>query len=346
MMWKIGDLELDGRVILGPMAGFTSRGYRAFMEPFGVAASVTEMTSDMGVIYGTDRTESDYVTFESERPTGLQLFGHDPECLAKAAAKALEINSSIAFIDVNMGCPVPKISRSGAGCVLMKDPKLCGDIIRQIKRSVDVPVTAKVRLGWTMATVNFRDVLDEVISAGADAVCLHPRTRDERYVGTPHYDMIEGLRKELSVPLIISGNIYSLDDAITAVDVTGAEGIMVARGGVGNPYLITQIDTYFREGIRLENPTISQQTHWCLALADHLLGEKDAVEAMAKMRSMAPKFIAGCDGCREYRYLLATETYSRDTLVDLLMEIEHYLGNQRIHVYNFLDCFKSGTDES
>ena len=346
MMWKIGDLELDGRVILGPMAGFTSRGYRAFMEPFGVAASVTEMTSDMGVIYGTDRTESDYVTFESERPTGLQLFGHDPECLAKAASKALEINPSIAFIDVNMGCPVPKISRSGAGCVLMKDPKLCGDIIRQIKRSVDVPVTAKVRLGWTMATVNFRDVLDEVISAGADAVCLHPRTRDERYVGTPHYDMIEGLRKELSVPLIISGNIYSLDDAITAVDVTGAEGIMVARGGVGNPYLITQIDTYFREGIRLENPTISQQTHWCLALADHLLGEKDAVEAMAKMRSMAPKFIAGCDGCREYRYLLATETYSRDTLVDLLMEIEHYLGDQRIHIYNFLDCFKSGTDES
>lgn len=346
MMWKIGDLELDGRVILGPMAGFTSRGYRAFMEPFGVAASVTEMTSDMGVIYGTDRTESDYVTFESERPTGLQLFGHDPECIAKAASKALEINPNIAFIDVNMGCPVPKISRSGAGCVLMKDPKLCGDIIRQIKRSVDVPVTAKVRLGWTMATVNFREVLDEVISAGADAVCLHPRTRDERYVGTPHYDMIDGLGKELSVPLIISGNIYSLDDAITAVDVTGAEGIMVARGGVGNPFLITQIDTYFREGIRLENPTISQQTHWCLALADLLLREKDAVEAMAKMRSMAPKFIAGCDGCREYRYLLATETYSRDTLVDLLMEIEHYLGDQRIHVYNFLDCFKSGTNES
>jgi tRNA-dihydrouridine synthase B len=346
MMWKIGDLELDGRVILGPMAGFTSRGYRAFMEPFGVAASVTEMTSDMGVIYGTDRTESDYVTFESERPTGLQLFGHDPECLAKAASKALEINPNIAFIDVNMGCPVPKISRSGAGCVLMKDPKLCGDIVRRIKGSVDVPVTAKVRLGWTMATVNFREVLDEVISAGADAVCLHPRTRDERYVGTPHYDMIEGLRKELSVPLIISGNIYSLDDAITAVNVTGAEGIMVARGGVGNPYLITQIDTYFREGIRLENPTISQQTHWCLALADRLLGEKDAIEAMAKMRSMAPKFIAGCDGCREYRYLLATETYSRDTLLDLLMEIEHYLGDQRIHVYNFLDCFRSGTDES
>ena len=339
-MWKIGDLEMDGRVILGPMAGFTSRGYRDFMEPFGVAASVTEMTSDMGIIHGASRTEDSFVMFESEKPTGLQLFGHDPESMAKAAVRALEINPNIAFFDVNMGCPVPKVSRSGAGCVLMKDPKLCGEIVRQMKRAVDVPVTVKFRLGWTASTMNYMDVLEEIVSAGADAVTLHPRTRDERYLGTPHYDLIEGLGKELSVPLIISGNIFSLDDAIIAKRVSCAEGVMVARGGVGNPFLVRQIDTYFREGTRLENPTISQQVHWCLELADLLIEERGDVEAMARMRSMGPKFIAGCDGSREYRYLLATETVDRDSLLDLLMEVEHYLGDQRIHVYTFLDCFR------
>ena len=330
MMWRIGDLEIDGRVILGPMAGFTSRGYRDFMEPFGVAASVTEMTSDMGIIYGTNRTENSFVMFESERPTGLQLFGHDPECMAKAAVRALEMNPNIAFFDINMGCPVPKVSRSGAGCVLMKDPKLCGEIVRHMKRAVDVPVTVKVRLGWTMATMNFREVIDEAVSAGADAVTLHPRTRDERYVGFPHYNLVEGYGKELSVPLIISGNIYTLEDARRAMEITGAQGVMVARGGVGNPFLVTQIDSFFRDGVVLENPTISQQVHWCLELADLLIEEKGTVDAMAKLRSMAPKFVAGCDGCREYRYLLATETFNRDILVDLLMEVEHYLGDQRV----------------
>lgn len=338
-MWKIGDLEIDGPVILGPMSGFSSRGYRDFMEPFGVAASVTEMTSDMGIIHGTDRTESDYVMFDSERPTGLQLFGHDPESLAEAASKALRMNPNISFFDINMGCPVPKVSRSGAGCVLMKDPRLCGEIVRHVKRAVDVPVTVKFRLGWTMATMNYEDVLDETVSAGADAITLHPRTRDERYVGTPHYDLVEGLGRELSVPLIISGNIFSLEDAKTAVRITGAKGVMVARGGVGNPYLVRQIDTYFREGIDLGNPTISQQVRWCLRLADMLIEEKGTVDAMARLRSIAPKFIAGCDGCREYRYLLATETTDRDSLLDLLMEVDHYLGDRRIHVHSFLDCF-------
>ena len=329
-MWRIGDLELGGRVILGPMSGFTSRGYRDFMAPFGVAASVTEMTSDMGIIYGTGRTENGFVSFESDHPTGLQIFGHDPESLAKASARALEINPSIAFIDINMGCPVPKISRSGAGSVLMKDPKHCGEIVRRVKAAVDTPVTVKMRLGWTGSTVNFREVIEETVSAGADAVTIHPRTRDQRYAGYPHYDLVEGLGKEMSVPLIISGNIYSAEDARRAAEITGAEGIMVARGGVGNPFLITQIDSLFRNGTVPECPTVSQQVHWCLQLADLLIEEKGIEDAMAKMRSMAPKFVAGCDGCREYRYLLATESFSRDAMMDLLMEIENRMGDVRI----------------
>lgn len=321
---------MDGRVVLGPMSGFSSRGYREFMEPFGVAVSVTEMTSDKGIIHGTGRTEHGFVSFESDTPTGLQIFGHDPKSMGDAASKALRMNPNISFIDINMGCPVPKISRSGAGSVLMKDPVLCGSIVRSVKGSVDVPVTVKLRLGWSRSSMNYREVIDEIISAGVDAITLHPRTRDEGYTGHPHYDLVEGLGSEIDVPLIISGNIYSVDDAVRAMDRTHSDAVMVARGGVGNPFLVTQIDSFYRGMPVPDNPTISEQVHWCLDLADRLIAEKGTTDAMAKLRSMAPKFIAGCDWCREYRYRLATETVDRDALLDLLMEIEHDLGNQRI----------------
>ena len=276
-MWRIGDIEIDGKVVLGPMSGITSRGYRDFMKPFGVAVSVTEMTSDTGILHGYART-GEYVKFDRNYPTGLQLFGSDPEVLAKAAAAALSKNPNIDFFDTNMGWPVPKVMRSGSGSILMADPAKCGEIVRSVKRAVDVPVTAKIRLGLTLDTINFRQVIGELESAEADAIAVHARTRSERYVGTPHYDLLEGLQSEMSVPLIVSGNIYSLDDAVRAVTSTGAAGIMVARGGVGNPFLVTQIDRYFRTGEVLPDPDLPTQVVWCLELADRLIEEISELE--------------------------------------------------------------------
>ena len=328
-MWRIGDLNIDGRVVLGPMSGFSSSGYRDFMKPFGVALSMTEMVSDMGVIHSIARTDG-YVRFGPNHPTGLQLFGSNPERLAQAAAKAVQYNPNIDLIDVNMGCPVAKVLRSGSGSLLMKDPVRCGEIVRAIKRSVDVPVTAKIRLGYDNLNINFRTVISELEAAGVDAICVHPRTRTERYLGVPHYDMVQGLRSEMSVPLIISGNIFSLDDAINALDITGAEGVMVARGGVGNPFLVTQIDHYLRTGEALPNPTISQQVDWCMQLADMIVEEKGEDAAFRKLRSFAPKFVAGCSRCRQYRLRLATETVDRDSLAAIMGEIRDKLGDERI----------------
>ena len=213
-MWKIGDISIDGRVVLGPMSGFTFASYRDFMKPFGVAASVTELTSAMGIIHDCDRTASMYVRFGPNHPTGLQLFGSDPERMADAAEMALGMNPSIDFFDVNMGCPVPKVLRSGSGSALMSDPRRCGEIVKAIRRRTGRPVTIKTRLGRSMDLLNFRDVLDETVAAGADCVMIHARTAKERYSGTPHYDLVESLQSELPVPLVVSGNIYSLDDAI------------------------------------------------------------------------------------------------------------------------------------
>ena len=188
-MWRLGDLSIGGPVVLGPMSGYTSAAYREFMRPFGVSMAYTEMVSDQGLKYGGRQTMS-FLDFRSEGITGVQLFGHVPDDLLSAAEKALEINDSLAFVDINMGCPVPKVNRTGAGSALMKDPALCGDIVRKLKQNLSIPVTVKIRLGWTGSTANFMDVIREVESAGVDAVCIHPRTRDERYTGKPHYDLV------------------------------------------------------------------------------------------------------------------------------------------------------------
>ncbi len=213
-MWRIGDVRIDGRVVLGPMSGFTFASYRDFMKPFGVAVSMTELTSAMGIIHDCDRTASMYVGFGPNHPTGLQLFGSDPDKMAEAAETALKMNPNIDFFDINMGCPVPKVLRSGSGSALMGDPRKCREIVKAVKRRTGLPVTIKTRLGKSMDSVNYRDVLEASIDAGVDCVMLHARTVKERYSGTPHYGLVEGLQSEIPVPLVVSGNVYTLDDAI------------------------------------------------------------------------------------------------------------------------------------
>ena len=329
-MWHVGDLEIDGKAVLGPMSGYTSRSYRDFMKPFGASLCFTEMISDAGIIHGQSRTRG-YLEFKDNHPTGVQLFGHDPEEISKAAEKASKMNPEIDLFDVNMGCPVPKVNRSGSGSALMKDPVLCGDIIRSIKRKVNVPVTAKIRLGWSSSTMNFRDVIDELTAAEVDAITVHARTREERYAGEPHMDIVEGLRREMSVPLVISGNIYLLEDAIDAVRITGADAVMVARGGVGNPFLLTQIDRYFRTGERLRNPKVSQQVDWCLRFMEMLIEEQGEEKAVRKMRCFAPRFIAGCRYSRAHRLNLATNIRDRESIILFMENIRSELGDERIY---------------
>ena len=326
-MLKIGNLEIKGKVMLAPMAGVTSSGYRDFMIPFGVDICVTEMVSDMGLIYGNDET-SNYIHFDKTIcPTGVQLFGHDPESIKKAAEIALNANPNIDFFDVNMGCPVPKVTKTGAGSALMQNPKLCGDIIRAIKSVTDKPVTAKIRLGWDEKNINYLAVIKELEESGVDLIGIHARTRKELYMGTPHYEMIKNLRKKMSVPLAISGNIYTLDDAIKALEITGADLVMVARGGMGNPFLITQIKQYYENGERLLTPSLDEQIKYCLSLADYLIQEKGEKRAMMVYRAIAPKFFTGFPNAKILRSRLAQELTSKNNLIKI---IEEYRKEQNI----------------
>lgn len=329
-MWKLGGLNVDGRVVLGPMSGFTTASYREFMKPFGVAAAVTEMTSDAGII-NNHRETLGYLRFRPCPLTGLQLFGREPDTLAQAAAMAVAQNPNIDFIDFNMGCPVPKVVRAGAGSALLADPTRCGTIVRQIKKAVDLPVTAKIRLGRTLSDLTFRPVIAELEAAGADAIAVHARTASEHYAGIPHYDLVADLQREMSVPLVISGNVYALADAVHAIGTTGAAAVMVARGGVGNPFLVTQIDRWFRAGERLPYPTVNQQIAWCRQFAGMLIAEKGETIACRQLRSIAPHFVAGCHWSREYRRQLADELVDRTSLDRLLDAVSAEVGNQRIY---------------
>lgn len=326
-MWKLGNIDIDGVVVLAPMAGVTSSGYRDFMKPFGVAVSVSEMVSDMGLIYDNENTNK-YVLFEGNHPTGVQLFGHDPENIVKAAKLALKLNPNIDFFDVNMGCPVPKVTNAGSGSALMKDPKLCGEIIRQLKREINLPITAKIRLGWDNNSINFLEVIEELQNAGVDAIGLHARTRKDLYYGEPRFELVEGLGDKMKVPLIISGNIYSLDDAIKAKDITKATAIMVARGGMGNPWLVKQIDHYYRTGERLEGVSLLTQIDYCLQLADFLIKEKGEETAMRIYRGIATKFFSGFKNAKYYKGKLSSELVNRDSLVKILEEIKEEISIQ------------------
>ena len=319
-MWKLGQFEIKGKVVLAPMAGITSEGYRKYLNSFGVDVCVTEMVSDMGLIYQNKETES-YVTFRKDNVlTGVQLFGSNPDNLAKATEIVLKLNPNIDFIDVNMGCPVPKVTKTGAGSSLMLNPKLAGEIIRAIKTVTDKPVTAKIRLGYN--EVNFKDVIKELENSGVAAIGIHARTRKELYSGEPHYDLLKDLRKEMSVPLVVSGNIYTLDDAINALNITGADAVMVARGGVGNPFLITQIRNYFETGERLPNPSFLEQCEYCLALAKSMVEEKGELTAMRIYRGIAPKFFSGFANSRTLRTVLTTSLTDYQSLVNIIEEFK------------------------
>lgn len=319
-MFKIGNLEIKSNVVLAPMAGITSSAYRKFCAFFGVGYVVTEMVSDMGLIYGNKETKS-YVTFEKlDVPTGVQLFGNSAENLAKAALICEKINENIDFYDINMGCPVPKVTKTGAGSSLMNNPTLCGDIVRAVKEATHKPVTVKIRLGAGNSKDQFLDVIDETIKAGVDLIAIHPRSAKEMYGGKPHWELIENLNNRVNVPLIISGNIYTVEDAVEALKITGADGVMVARGGMGNPLLITNINNYFNNKELIES-NLEKQIDYCLELARLVIEEKGETIGMRVYRSIASKFFDGFPKSKLLKCRLSTELNSYN---DLLRIIEDY----------------------
>lgn len=320
-MWKIADIEIASHVVLGPMAGITSQAYRLFIKPFGIGLSFTEMISDCGLFYGNQNTLTYLPSQNSDRPVGIQLFGSKIE----NALKAIEIiqNSDVPydFIDLNFGCPVNKVTKTGAGSSWLKKPQKMQDYVSKIVAYSKRPVTAKIRLGWNDKAINFPDIVDRLEKAGVSAITIHARTTEQMYAGKANWTVLAGLKDKMKVPLIISGDIFTLEDAIAALEISRADAVMVARGAVGNPHLIKQIDTYLRTGIRLPNATLIEQLAYLRRYVDLLIEEKGERQAMMILRGIAPKFLNGFPGMKAVKNEITTCVQTRVDLEAILQKI-------------------------
>lgn len=235
---NIGSLQIPNNTILAPMAGITDLPYRLIMKAFGAGLVFTEMVSANGLIRDGIRTRELLRSCPQERPLGIQLFGDDPEVLAQAAALVRDDGE---LIDINMGCPVKKVVRSGAGSALLRDASGVGRIIAAVRKATDLPLTVKIRSGWDEPSINFLEIGRIAQAEGADAVTLHPRTRSQGFSGHSDWSHIAELKTALDIPVIGSGDIYCASDALEMLATTGCDAVMIGRGGYGNPWLIRDI---------------------------------------------------------------------------------------------------------
>lgn len=320
-MFKIGNVEIKGKVVLAPMAGITSLAYRNFMKRFGVDLVVTEMVSDCGLIYENKKTLEYIKTTLEEKPIAIQLFGNNSETIIQAMKICEKENPNFDFFDINLGCPVPKVTKAGSGSALLKNPANLRQMFEKICKATTKPVTAKIRLGYNENSINFLENIKALEEAGVAAIGIHARTTAQLYSGKPRYELLKNLREKMSVPLFVSGNIYSLDDAVSALEITKADAVMVARAGVGNPQLVKQINHYFETGERLPNSTLEENITYLKEFADMLIEEKGEYRAMSILRGIAPKFLDGYPNMKQYKNMLAQSLTTRASLERILDEI-------------------------
>jgi len=289
---QIADLTLANNVILAPMAGITDLPYRLIMKSFGAGLVFTEMVSANGLIRDGRRTFTLLDSDPAERPLGLQLFGNEPKILAEAAAMLAGRGE---LLDLNLGCPVPKVVRSGAGSALLRDPIQVGRIVAAVRRTWSGPLTVKIRSGWDDSSLNYLTVAQTAIAAGADAITLHPRTRAQGFSGQAAWEHIRRLREAVTVPVIGSGDIFAAEDALSMERQTGCHGVMIGRGGYGNPWLLRNI-LRLQDGHEQILPTPPERLETALRHLDLVaatFGERHAVLEMRKHLCWYAKGLTG-----------------------------------------------------
>lgn len=322
MKLKIGNVELKNNIILAPMAGITNLAYRKMLKSFGCGLVVSEMISDFALIYGNKETLKMIETTEEEYPLSVQLFGGSKESLIKGAKILLE-KGNFEILDINLGCPVPKVVKENAGSSWLKKERQ-EELYEAIKGVVEIsnkPVSVKIRIGWDEESINTVETCKLLEKAGVSMIAIHARTRAQFYLGEPNYEQIKLAKEAVNIPIVANGDINSLEKALEVLEYTKADGIMIGRGALGNPRLITQIDKYLENKENIEDVTLLEQLEYLKRHFDELEKLKGEFKAFSEMRGLSSHYLKGFPGCKKYKVKL-TQMKSKEEFYQILEEIK------------------------
>ncbi len=320
-MWKIGNVEIQNQVVLAPMAGICNSAYRKIIKEMGCGLITCEMVSDKAIFYGSKKTIDMLEMDEIERPISQQIFGSDKESFVYAAKYIYE-HMKPDIIDINMGCPVPKVAlRSQAGSALLKNPDKVKEIVKAVAASVPIPVTVKIRSGWDSNHINAVEIAKICEEAGAAAITVHGRTRAQGYSGTSDWNIIKEVKKNVSIPVIGNGDIKSCFDAKRMIEETSCDAVMIGRGVLGNPWLIKECVDYLEKGILPKEVTKQEKFDMIRKHLSYLLELKPEKVAVLELRSHAAWYLKGIPLMSECKnQLLHAKT--KDEVLEILKEYE------------------------
>lgn len=324
MTWKIGNVKIDNRIVLAPLAGVSNHTYRKIIKNMGAGLVYSEMISTMGLTHNSEKTIELMKFSEEERPISIQIFGSDTESFVEAA-KYIEKYIHPDIIDINMGCPVPKVAlKSQAGSSLLKDPNKIKEIVSSVVSSVNIPVTVKIRSGWDQNNINAVLVAKKIEEAGASAIAIHARTRSQGYSGKADWNIIKEVKEAVHIPVIGNGDITSIYDAENMLKYTGCDAVMIGRGALGNPWLIKQCVEYVENNKILPNPKDIEKLD--MIKTHYKMLKKDTTEkqALLEIRTHALWYIKGMKDNKEIKNKITAAT-KEDELFNIIDEYKKKL---------------------
>ncbi len=318
---KIGSFSINGFAALAPMAGVADRAMREICIKSGAAFCVGELTSAKGVSMGDAKSKTLLTCTENERPMASQIFGGSPETMAEAAKIAESFSPD--FIDINMGCPAPKVISSGGGSAILKNPKLAGEILKAVKDATKLPVTAKIRSGWDKNSINAVEIAKILEANGASAITVHARTREQMYSPSADWNIIKEVKKAVNIPVIGNGDIVEPIDALNMYEQTGCDMVMVGRAAMGRPWLFTQINALLSKGQSLPEPTLNEKMQTLLSQIKLMLKYKDPHNAILESRKHTAWYMHGLNGATTLRRMCSEISSLEDVERIISLALQH-----------------------
>nr|WP_312984979.1 tRNA dihydrouridine synthase DusB [Clostridioides sp.] len=288
---KIGNVELGGRVFLAPMAGVTDLAFRLICKEKGCDLLYTEMINAKALCYDDEKTKKMLNIRDEEHPISVQIFGSDPDYMGRATEILNEYSNEI--LDINMGCPAPKVVKNGDGSALMKNPKLAGEVLKAVVNNSIKPVTLKIRKGWDDNSINALEIAKIAEDAGISAIAVHGRTREQYYSGVADWDIIKQVKETVKIPVIGNGDVFDIKAAIKMLDKTGCDAIMIGRGSQGNPWIFNQINSYLDSGIIVPEPSVEEKISTAIKHLNLALEEDGEYVAVREMRKHIAWYLKG-----------------------------------------------------